>query len=65
MRPLWLLGEIVGGVLLAGVVMGLVVPVARHWDIALGTWVTWSVLALSIIVTVAVVERVRRGPAQR
>jgi hypothetical protein len=63
-RVLWWLGEIIGGVLLGGVVMGIVAPAARRLDVPLGPWVVWGVLALSVAATIVAVERSRKGRAK-
>lgn len=52
-----ILGEVVVGVLLAGIVTALLVPAAMQLGYETGPWMVWVAVAASIAVCVAVGER--------
>lgn len=59
-RIVWLVLEIVAGVLFAGVLVGGAVGAATAGGYATAPWMMWAGLAVSIALTVAVGESMRR-----
>lgn len=59
-RLLWILGEIVVGVLLSGGVAALAVPMADTAGLATGPWVLWVTLAACLLVAIVAGERLRK-----
>jgi len=57
---LWILGEVVVGLLVSGIVTGLVVGAARLPGDGAGAWVAVSITVASILAAVVVGERMRR-----
>lgn len=60
MAILWVLGEILAGMLLAGGVTAAVVLAGSQWGLRTGMWVAWITLAVCVAATVGVGERIRR-----
>jgi len=56
---LWILGEVVVGLLVAGLVAGLVVPASMRFGFDPGPWVGVGITATCIVVCVVVGERMR------
>ncbi len=57
---LWILGEVVVGLLVSGIVTGLVVGAARQSVDGAGAWVAVIITVASILASVVVGERMRR-----
>lgn len=60
-RGLWFFGEILAGVLAAGAIAAIVVPLMARSGRDPGPAVVWITLAVSIVLCVAVGERLRKG----
>jgi hypothetical protein len=60
MTILWILAEVLAGVLLAGGVTAAVVLAGSQWGVPTGMWVAWITLAVCVVATVAIGERIRR-----
>jgi membrane protein implicated in regulation of membrane protease activity len=60
MAILWVLVEILAGVLLAGGVTAAVVVAGGQWGAETGIWVAWVVVAVCVALTVGLGERIRR-----
>ncbi|MEY4634632.1 MAG: hypothetical protein RJA55_430 [Acidobacteriota bacterium] len=55
-----ILGEVIVGVLVAGIVAAVVVPASRQFGYETGPWLVWVALAGSIAACVAIGERRNR-----
>jgi hypothetical protein len=60
MGILWVVAEIVAGVLLAGGVTATVVVAGGRLGMQTDLWVAWVTLAVCVAATVAIGERIRR-----
>lgn len=58
-RALWIVGEVLAGVMLSGVVAGIVVPLGMRAGWAPGPWFIWPCVAGSVIVCLVAGERLR------
>lgn len=59
-RIVWLVIEIVAGVLVAGILVGGVIGAASAGGYPTAPWMVWAGLAVSIALTIAVGESMRR-----
>jgi membrane protein implicated in regulation of membrane protease activity len=55
-----ILGEVLLGFLAAGIVMAIAVPAAMQFGYEPGPWLAWIAVAVSVVVCVAVGERLNR-----
>ena len=60
-RGLWLFGEMLAGVLAAGAISAIVVPLVARSGRDPGPAAVWITLAVCIVLCVAVGERLRKG----
>lgn len=61
-RVLWTVGEVVAGVLVAGLMGAAVVPMATRMGWPNGPWMLGVFLVAGLVLCVAVGERLRQGP---
>lgn len=61
-RLIWILGEIVFGLLLSGGVGAILVPITMRAGWNTGPWMLWLVVAASVIVSIVAGERLRKRP---
>ena len=60
-RVLWIVGEVMVGVLVSGGIAGVIVASAARMGWATGPWMTWPVLVSGILLSVIAGERLRRS----
>ena len=60
-RGLWFFGEVLAGVLGAGAISAIVVPLVARLGRDPGPAAVWITLAVSVVLCVAVGERLRKG----
>jgi hypothetical protein len=60
-RGFWFFGEMLAGVLAAGAISAIVVPLVARSGRDPGPAAVWITLAVSIVLCVAVGERLRKG----
>ena len=59
-RLLWILGEVLFGVLVSGGIAALVVPIAEGANVPTGPWVVWVIVSACVLVAIVAGERLRK-----
>ena len=60
-RTLWIVGEVVAGVVVSGGIAAAVVPLAIRFGWPNGPWMIWIALAVGITLCVTAGERFRKS----